>query len=123
MNALTKGLILAGVQTLMVLSVGGKMLLDRATLPRLWVRVAPYDPNVPLRGRYVSLTVNAEPRGFSEGTVYGQTMYSVEDGKLVARPAPGEGHTDRSRALAGILLLVGAPGRRAARVGDFPIPP
>jgi hypothetical protein len=91
MTALTKGLILCGVQTAMVLSIGGKMLLDRATLPRIWVRAMPYDPNLPIRGRYVSLTVNAEARGFSAGAVYDQAKYSVEDGKLVARPAAIDG--------------------------------
>jgi len=91
MTALTKGLILCGVQTAMVLSIGGKMLLDRATLPRLWVRTAPYDPNLPVRGRYVSLTISAEARGFSAGAVYDQAKYSVEDGKLVARPASIDG--------------------------------
>lgn len=91
MTALTKGLILCGVQTAMVLSIGGKMLLDRATLPRIWVRTMPYDPNEPIRGRYVSLTINAEARGFSQGSVYDQAKYSVEDGKLVARPASMDG--------------------------------
>jgi hypothetical protein len=91
MTALTKGLILCGVQTAMVLSIGGKMMIDRATLPRLWVRVRPYDPNLPVRGRYVSLTVDAEARGFPPGSVYDQVKYSVEDGKLVARPAAIDG--------------------------------
>jgi hypothetical protein len=91
MTPLTKGLILCAVQTAMVLSIGGKMLLDRATLPRIWVRTMPYDPNEPIRGRYVSLTINAEARGFSQGSVYDQAKYSVEDGKLVARPASMDG--------------------------------
>jgi hypothetical protein len=91
MTPLTKGLILCGVQTAMVLSIGGKLLLDRATLPRLWMRVRPYDPNMPIRGRYVSLTLNAEARGFKDGTVYDQARYSVEDGKLVARPTSIDG--------------------------------
>jgi GDYXXLXY protein len=88
---LLKGLILCGVQTAMVLSIGGKLLLDRATQSRLWVRVAPYDPYSPIRGRYVSLTLDAEARGFREGTVYDQANFSVEDGKLVARPAAMDG--------------------------------
>jgi hypothetical protein len=75
----------------MVLSIGGKMLLDRATLPRLWVRAMPYDPNLPVRGRYVSLTINAEARGFSQGSIYDQARYSVENGKLVARPSAKDG--------------------------------
>ena len=91
MTALTKGLILCGVQTAMVLSIGGKLLLDRATLPRIWVLTRPYDPNMPIRGRYVSLTIDAEARGFRPGTVYDQAHYSVEDGKLVARPAEIDG--------------------------------
>jgi hypothetical protein len=91
MTALTKGLIVCGVQTAMVLSIGGKLLLDRATQPRLWVRVLPYDPNMPIRGRYVSLAIDAEARGFRQGTVYDQAKYSVEDGKLVARPAEMDG--------------------------------
>jgi hypothetical protein len=95
MTSLTKGLILCGVQTAMILSIGGKMLLDRATQPRIWVRATPYDPNLPVRGRYVSLTINAEPRGFSEGVLYGEVKYSVEDGKLVARPTTIDGTSTR----------------------------
>lgn len=91
MTALTKGLILCGVQTAMVLSIGGKMLLDRATLPRLWVRTRPFDPDMPIRGRYVSLTIDAEARGFAQGAVYDQARYTIEDGKLVARPALKDG--------------------------------
>jgi hypothetical protein len=91
MTALTKGLILCGVQTAMVLSIGGKLLLDRATLPRIWVRAFPYDPNMPIRGRYVSLTINAEARGFPAGGVYDQARFTVEDGTLVARPAAHDG--------------------------------
>jgi hypothetical protein len=91
MTALTKGLILCGIQTAMLLSIGGKMLLDRATQPRIWVRVMPYDPNLPIRGRYVRLTTDAEARGFAAGAVYDQARYTVEDGKLVARPAATDG--------------------------------
>src|SRR5580704_13939754 len=91
MTPLLKGLILCGVQTVMVLSIGGKLLLDRATQSRIWVRVAPYDPSSPIRGRYVSLTINAEARGFSAGTVYEQANFTVEDGKLEARPAAMDG--------------------------------
>lgn len=91
MTGLVKGLILCGVQTAMVLSIGGKLLLDRATLPRIWVRALPYDPNMPVRGRYVSLSIDAEARGFKPGAVYDQAHFSVEDGKLVARPAANDG--------------------------------
>ncbi len=121
MTALTKGLILCGVQTAMVLSIGGKLLLDRATQPRLWVLVRPYDPNLPIRGRYVSLAIDAEARGFRPGTVYDQAKYSVEDGKLVARPAEIDGSgTMVTDGLAPVRIAyfipehVPDPSRRAA---------
>ncbi len=86
-----KGAILGAVQVAMVLSLGGKMLIDRSTMPRIWIKVAPYDPNLPIRARNVSLRVTAEARGFSSGFVYGTSQLSVEDGKLVARPTEDNG--------------------------------
>jgi hypothetical protein len=44
----------------MVLSLTGKLLYDRATCPRVWVRTAPYDPSLPIRGRYLALQLVAE---------------------------------------------------------------
>jgi hypothetical protein len=55
MTPLRNGMLLAGVHLALVLSLGGKLLLDRATRPRAWVRAAPVDPSLPIRGRYVSL--------------------------------------------------------------------
>jgi len=55
MNAIQRGLLLALIQVALVSSLGGKLLYDRATRPRVWVRAAPYDPSTPFRGRYVSL--------------------------------------------------------------------
>ncbi len=55
MNSLTRGLILAAVQVAMVCSVAAKYRIDRERLPREWMRAAPYDPNLPIRGRYVRL--------------------------------------------------------------------
>lgn len=50
-----KGLIVAGLHCALVLGIGGKLLYDRATRPRQWVLTAPYNPNLPIRGRYVRL--------------------------------------------------------------------
>lgn len=55
MTLLRKGLILGAIQCVLVLSLTGKLLYDRATCPRVWVKTQPYDPNLPIRGRYVSL--------------------------------------------------------------------
>jgi hypothetical protein len=81
-----KGIALGLVQVAMLLALGAKFVADRTSLPRVWVKTAPFDPNMPIRGRYVSLGVVAEPRGFGAGVVYGASRLSVEDGKLVAHP-------------------------------------
>jgi hypothetical protein len=54
-NAFRKGLVLAALQCALVLSLTGKLFYDRATSPRIWVKTLPYDPNLPIRGRYLSL--------------------------------------------------------------------
>jgi len=54
MTTMQKGLVLAALECAMVLSLTGKLLYDRSTRPRVWVRTAPYDPNLPIRGRYLS---------------------------------------------------------------------
>jgi hypothetical protein len=60
MKLVQKALLLAAVQCLMVLSLTGKLLYDRATCPRVWVKTAPYDPNLPIRGRYLALQLAPE---------------------------------------------------------------
>jgi len=65
MKPLYKGLILAALQVALVASLGGKLLYDRATRPRVWARTANYDPDLPIRGRYVSLRVEVTPEGFN----------------------------------------------------------
>jgi hypothetical protein len=42
------------IQAVLVLSIAGKYLYERKTCPRVWVRAAQYDPNAPLRGRYLA---------------------------------------------------------------------
>jgi hypothetical protein len=60
MTAARKGLIVGLVQCALVLSLTGKLLYDRATRPRVWVKAAPWDPNLPIRGRYLSLQLIPE---------------------------------------------------------------
>ena len=63
MNQLQKGLLFAVIQVALVSSLGAKLLWDRATSPRGWAATRGYDPNLPIRGRYIniSLLVKAEP--------------------------------------------------------------
>lgn len=49
------GLALALAHAALVASLGAKLLADRARLPRGWARTLPYDPDAPIRGRYVRL--------------------------------------------------------------------
>ena len=49
------GLILMAIQLLLVLSVAGKYLYERKVCPRIWTRATQFDPNSPLRGRYLAL--------------------------------------------------------------------
>jgi uncharacterized membrane-anchored protein len=49
------GLILLIAQCGIALSVAAKYAADRITQPRVWVRSVPFDPETPLRGRYLAL--------------------------------------------------------------------
>jgi hypothetical protein len=80
-----KALVIASVHVLIVLSIGGKLLLDRATRPRVWARTAPFDPFLPIRGRYVRLRLEAEPKRMERYS--GPVELSVEGGNLVAQPS------------------------------------
>lgn len=63
---MVKGFVIAAVHVGLVASLGAKLLYDRETLPRVWARSAPFDPNLPIRGRYVSLRLVVEPHGTQE---------------------------------------------------------
>lgn len=45
------------VQLILVSTVAAKYLYERRICPRVWAPSAQYDPNLPLRGRYLSLQV------------------------------------------------------------------
>ncbi|MDH4260128.1 MAG: GDYXXLXY domain-containing protein [Gammaproteobacteria bacterium] len=92
MNTLTKGLVVAAVQVLLVGSVGAKFLIDRANYPRVWVETAPYDPDLPIRGRYVRIAalvdVKRSETPDKPGTPDGPVMFAgrleVQGERLVA---------------------------------------
>ena len=90
MKPLAKGLVIALIHVCLVAALGAKLLYDRATLPRVWVNAAPYDPDLPIRGRYVSLQVIVEPHGIQETKPGPERRESqsvvlhVESGRLLA---------------------------------------
>ncbi len=117
------GLVLAVVHVAIVGSLGVKLLADRATRPRVWVRTAPVDPDLPIRGRYVQLRLDVErfanmqdaTRTFRLGNGSERTVVSpipvrlsVRDGQLLA-----EGTTDRTGTM-GRLETRG--GRQVVRI-------
>ena len=77
-TGMRKGFLVAVIHLALVSSLGAKLVIDRATRPRVWARTAPVDPDHPLRGRYVRMRVEGEPVGF------GNDQSSV-DVMLVAR--------------------------------------
>ena len=82
-----RGIALAVLQCLLVLSVAGKYAWDREHLPRAWVKTAPVDPNRPIRGRYVSLRL--VPSGMV--TLADSVAYFIpEHAGDVTRLKPGE---------------------------------
>jgi len=108
-----KGAILGVIQLALLLGIGGKLLVDGATLPRVWIRTTPYDPNLPIRGRYVSLQISAEARDFKPGVVYQGARFSVDGEKLLAYPA-----NDSSA----VMVLVNGPVASVSQPVAFFIP-
>lgn len=84
---LRKGLIVALLHLAIVASLGAKMLVDRVTRPRVWARVAPVDPDLPIRGRYVSMTIEGEADATVQSAYDGYFAPVVRNEALVFVPA------------------------------------
>ena len=102
MKQSVKGIVIAVVHVGLVASLGTKLLYDRATRPRVWAAAAPYDPNLPIRGRYVSLQIVVEPRGIAEakpGPVQilpKSVVLRLEGNRLIAEANPQDRSYDPS---------------------------
>jgi hypothetical protein len=97
-SPLIKGLLVAALHVGIVASLGAKLLVDRATRPRVWARMAPIDPDLPIRGRYVRMGLEAVPDPDVSPDLWplaGGVMLRAADGRLIATPAG-----DRSALLA-----------------------
>ena len=49
----------------LVCTLGAKLLYDRATRPHVWIQVATYDPELPIRGRYLAFNLQVPMEGFT----------------------------------------------------------
>lgn len=87
MNTLTKGIAVAVIHLLIVLSLGGKLLYDRTHRPRVWVRTGSVDPDLPIRGRYMNLQLQVQAPWVKPSKDYSWNWVAlaVENGTLVAR--------------------------------------
>jgi hypothetical protein len=104
-SALRRGLIVALLHVALVAGLGAKLLIDRSTRPRVWARVAPVDPDLPIRGRYVRLRLE----GFAEGlgpSDWAAVEAAVRDQQLVFVPSSDSGLSAR--------VTTGTDGRRVA---------
>lgn len=97
MNAVNRGFLLGAIQIVLVLTLGAKLLYDRATRPRVWVLCEAYSPDLPFRGRYLSERLRMPAEGFayresnpsssSDWLINNQWAYlEVRDGQLIAKP-------------------------------------
>ena len=87
MKPVLRGLVIAAVHVGIVASLGAKLLYDRGTFPRVWALTAPYDPDLPIRGRYVSLqlVVDPPPVGGGDERLPQAVTLGVEAGRLVTK--------------------------------------
>jgi hypothetical protein len=91
MTLVRRGLILATVQCLLVLSLAGKLVYDRSRLPRVWVKAATFDRNLPLRGRYLSLRLTPERDAHWFRETDGATVqFYVPEGAALFERSQGE---------------------------------
>jgi len=78
-----RGIAVAVLQCLIALSIYGKYTVDRDRLPRVWAKAAPVDPNLPIRGRYLSVRLEVEVTP-GPSQPYGNAGHlSIRDGHLV----------------------------------------
>jgi len=89
-STMRNGLIVAACHVAIVGSLGAKLLVDRATRPRVWARAAPVDPDLPIRGRYVRLRVEADPSAAlqTRGSAVVPVALSEQNGRLAAEVDP-----------------------------------
>lgn len=79
-----RGIVVAIVHCGLVLTVAGKYALDVARLPRVWVKAVPADPDLPIRGRYVSLLLEVDVAPSGTNTYWMPARLAVVQGRLTA---------------------------------------
>ena len=78
-------IVLLVIQLALVSSIAAKYLYQRAHCPRVWVRTAAYDPEMVMRGRYLSRLPAPERWKHAQGTLYRESGVP----RLLPRQAQG----------------------------------
>jgi len=91
MTSIRKGLIVALLHIFIVLSLGGKFLYDRTHRPRVWVKTGTIDPDLPIRGRYLTLSLEVHAPELAKLRTapnynWQSVVLAAENGQLVAHP-------------------------------------
>lgn len=86
------GVVLALLQAGLLLLVGLTFWIERLTAPRLWALAQPVDPNLPIRGRYVSLRLRVPLSGVdtSESTTQSVILQGQGDRLVAENDGDGE---------------------------------
>ena len=98
MKAMNAGLLVAAIQVLLVASVGGKFLIDRARYPHVWAETQPFDPNLPIRGRYIRMSAEVQLDAAAPGInaiADDRVRLTVRDNALTAVPDANGRHRIR----------------------------
>ena len=67
MSPRSNGLAVLAIQVALVLSIGAKYAWERHHCPMVWARAQQYDPDQPIRGRYLAIGVHANACGLVAG--------------------------------------------------------
>ena len=91
MTNVRKGLTVTLLDILIVLSLGGKFLYDREHRPRVWVKTGTIDPDLPIRGRYLTLSLEVHAPELAKLRTapnynWQSVVLAAENGQLVAHP-------------------------------------
>ena len=97
MSTRNRAVVLLVIQCLLVSSIAAKYLYERVACPRVWARAAQYDPELPMRGRYLALSptvdacsLNMSPPAKNKSPNWYQShevRLVARDGNLVAEDA------------------------------------
>jgi hypothetical protein len=117
MTPRSAGLAVALVHLALVAAVGLKYAADRARLPSGWARTVPFDPSLPIRGRYVRLRLEVPVTG-SPAAGPGETRPI----RLRARRGDIVAVVDSTSAVTAVLDTDAGPVARLSEPVAFFIP-